>query len=219
MPSASATTITWSSTQTTRTDVRAEAGLVDRAHVGHERELLDERAVARLGVAEAGDGLTALVQRALELFGLLLEATCALLQRLRDLAEDGEERGVEQQERESEHEGHRLHGPGDLRFDRPVVVVELEHAAWPGLSTDADRHVGGDHLDVLACPALVVQVPDLAEILAGEDGLELLRLAEPRPDELVLVRVHDSAVGPPELDADDPSLELGPEQAVERSAP
>ena len=91
-----------------RAHVLAETRSVERAHVGDEREVLDEVSVASLGLPQTGDGLAALSDHRLELGRLLLEAVVALLERPRDLAQDREQGGEEEEEREEERERDRL---------------------------------------------------------------------------------------------------------------
>ena len=98
-----------------RADVGGEPRVVERADVADERELLDERAVARVRFAQTGERLLSLGDRLLELVALLLQPPRAGLERACHLAQDREERCVEKEQREhqSDRDGlHRLHRVG-----------------------------------------------------------------------------------------------------------
>jgi hypothetical protein len=80
-----------------RAHVDARAGLVETRDVHDERQLLDEAAVVALGLAHPHLGLVALVEGLRERGGVLLETLVAVVQGPGHLAEDREERGVEEE--------------------------------------------------------------------------------------------------------------------------
>ncbi len=79
-----------------RADIGREAGRLQRAHVADERQLLYEGPVPRVGLAKARQSLFALGDRPLELVALLLEPLRPCLEGPRHLAQNREERRVEQ---------------------------------------------------------------------------------------------------------------------------
>jgi hypothetical protein len=195
------------------TDVRAEPRLVDRAHVGDERQLLDEGSIAGFGLTQTGDSLTPFVQGALELFRLLRQPIAPVLQGVRDLMEDREERTEEQQQRQAERECDRLDRRYDLGFDRAVVVVELENASRPLLVRETEWHVGRDDLDVLPLPTFVVEPARFPHCSSREHFIQFLGV-DPRPDQGVVVGIRDRSVAPPELRAHDAVHELRREEGI-----
>jgi len=103
------------------------------------------------------------------------------------------------------------------RRDRAVARVRLEHQRLPvGAS---DRQVDLEQLVEPPFEAILPlrEVADLRLRLPGGQRSALI-VAEgvPRPDQAVLVGVHDLAVGPPDLDAHDTSVQhAAPDDPVE----
>jgi hypothetical protein len=69
-----------------RADVGGESRVIERADVADERELLDERAVARVRFAQTGERLLSCRDRLLELVALLLQPPRAGFERACHLA-------------------------------------------------------------------------------------------------------------------------------------
>ncbi len=180
-----------------RADVDRGARLVEVVDVGHERELLDQAPVPALGRAQPALGLLALVERASQRAGVLGEAPVARVERFRDLTEDGQERRVEEDERESQRDPDGCHRGAHVVGDRPVVEVHLE--GGHRLALAAQRH---ERLDRLQVPpsALLLETRHLPQRPAGERGLQVGGLPRARADHGVVVRVGEDALSRPELD-------------------
>ena len=81
---------------------------------------------------------------------MLLQPLVAVVQGPGHLAEDREERGVEEEQRETERDRDRRDRLLDVGSDRRVGLVDLEHACgWSELAVE-DRDVGLEGLRVVS---------------------------------------------------------------------
>jgi hypothetical protein len=207
-----------------RLDLRAHVDVrgadVEPPDVHGERQLLEQRLVAGLGLAQVRLGLLAQAESLLERARLVGQAPGARLEGARDLAKDGEERHPEREQREAERERDGQQDPADRRGDRLVVLVDLEHAGRPVGALDVQRHEGFHHPEIVFSLAVTLEVAVLLDGFAPEGDAEIGEIALFRgADERMLVRVRDPAVSAPELHTCEAADELVLEELVERLQP
>ena len=199
--------------------VDARAGLVQARDVHDEGQLLDEAAVVAFRLAHPHLGLVALVQGLRERGGVLLQPLVAVVEGPGDLAEDREEGGVEEEQRQAERDRDRRHRLLDVGGDRRVGLVDLEHACRLVRALREDRDVGLEGLRVVSSARLLVEGRDFLDRLACQGLLQLGRILGALPDQAVVGRVRDHTLGAPELHAEEVSDKLPLEDGVELGTP
>jgi hypothetical protein len=114
---------------------------------------------------------------------------------------DWQEGRVEDEKAKAEGAGERPEGGTGRVRNRGVVLVQLENAARPAASGEADGDVVLEHLPVGSRASLGIESGDaLNGGAAGRLG-DLLGLVGLLADQRVVVRVHDRSVPAPELHA------------------
>ena len=150
----------------------------------------------------------------------LMPVLCRLLpQALGRARDDAEEDEVEQGEAAEQKEVRRPRLFRDRRRNGLVGQVDLEYPGGGGGGRKVQRHVHLEQLSIrLVAHALrVVELADLGRDLAVERLRELVLDPELPVDQGTVVRVDDSTVAAPDLDADDFSADqIGAEGLVEQ---
>ena len=135
----------------------------------------------------------------------------------RHTAKQREERQIEREQHDGEHGRHRPEGRRGGGGDRPVVLVDLDHADAPAL--DDHRRVGLERLRVRPCAALVVEVAMSVAVSCVRKTSSTGVLAGSSADQIVSVRVGDEPARAVELDPERAvDQHLVAEQSVERRA-